>query len=122
MATRNPVVAWVDDNTVKFTYTGLLLNDDGAPIGPNHMEFADRNVSVFGTFGAGGSVAIEGSNDGGTTYHTLNDQADVALAITAAKNDQILQDTEYTRPRVSAGDGTTTLTAVIVCRRQRPKR
>ncbi len=121
MATRNPVVSWIDDNTVKFTYTGLLNTDDGAPIGPNHADFTDRNVSVFGTFGAGGSLAIQGSNDDGTTFQTLNDQADIALAISTAKNEQILQVPQYTKPIVTAGDGATNLTAVIVCHRQRTK-
>ena len=121
MATRTPVVAFINDNTVRFTYTGLLNTDDGSPIGANHMDFADRNVSVFGTFGAGGTLSVEGSNDSGANYHTLNDQSDNALAITTAKNEQILAVPELTRPRVTGGDGTTSLTVVITARRNQPK-
>lgn len=121
MATINPTVAWVDDNTVKFTYTPMANGDVGAPIGPNHMEFADRNVVVSGTFGAGGTATIQGSSDGASSYQSLNDQSDNALAITTAKNEQILQIAENTRPSV-AGDGSTALTVIILCRRQRPKR
>lgn len=119
MPTVNPVISRIGDHTVKFTYTPMANADVGAPIGANFADYADRNVSVFGTFGAGGSVAVQGSNDDGTTYHTLNDQSDNALALTAAKNEQIIQVPELTRPNVTAGDVTTALTVVITARRQR---
>lgn len=119
MATRNPTISFLGNDTVKFAYSGLLNGDDGAPIGVNHADYADRNVSVLGTFGAGGTLLIEGSNNGGTNYHTLNDQSDNALSVTAAKNETIIQVPELTRPRVSAGDGTTDLTVIITCRRER---
>lgn len=122
MATRTPTVAHVGNDTVRFTWTGMLNGDDGAPIGPNHADYADRNVSVFGTFGTGGTVLVEGSNNGGTNYHTLNDQSDQALSVTAAKNEQITQVPELTRPRVSAGDGSTDLTVVVTARRERSQR
>jgi hypothetical protein len=115
-------VSRIGDHTIKFLYTPLANGDVGAPIGPNHSDFADRNVQVFGTFGAAGNLAVQGSNDSGTTYAVLNDPSDNALNLTAAKNEQILNVAELTRPSVTAGDGTTALTAVILCRRmQRSK-
>jgi hypothetical protein len=124
MGTINPTVARVNDNTVKFTYAGMTFTglDVGAPIGPNHADYTDRNVQVLGTFGVGGSLSIQGSNDGGSNYIVLNDQSDQASTFTAAKADQIMEIPELTRPAVTAGDGTTSLTCIIIARRPVPPR
>jgi len=124
MATIPPTVAVIDDHTVRFTWANMTNtgSDVGAPIGPNHAQYADRNVQVKGTFGAAGTVQIEGSSDDGTTYATLNDQSDNALSITAAKNEQIVSNPQFTRPRVSGGDGTTSLTVIVVARRMQRSR
>jgi hypothetical protein len=93
------------------TFAGL---DVGAPV--QWVEYADRCVQVSGTFGAAGSVTLEGSNDG-VTYATLADPQGNALTITAAKLEQVLELPRYVRPRVTAGDGTTSLTVTICMRR-----
>ena len=36
------------------------------------VDWADRTIHVYGTFGVGGTVVLEGSNDG-TNYVTLTD-------------------------------------------------
>lgn len=62
---------------------------------------------VTGIFGTGGSVQIEGSNDG-TNWFKLS-----AAALTAAGLFTALGITErpkFIRPNVTAGDGTTALT------------
>lgn len=84
--------------------------DVGTPIElPMH---ADRAVQVVGTFGVGGTCTIEGTLDG-TNYAVLNDPQGNALAITAAKIEQILETTLKIRPSV-AGDGTTSLTVTML--------
>lgn len=105
------------------TWTGLLNGDDGAPfVAPNR---ADKSVQVFGTFGASGNLRVEGTNqqaynaDGSAvasapTYATLNDPQANALDVTAAKIEQVLENPNAIRPRVTAGDGTTSLTVVMV--------
>lgn len=103
------------------TWTGLLNGDDGAPfVCPNR---GDKSVQVFGTFG-GGNCRIEGTNQqaydaggtaiGGLTYATLNDPASNALDIAAAKIEQVLENPCAIRPRITSGDGTTSLTVVMV--------
>lgn len=67
------------------------------------VEWADKSVQVIGTFN-GGTVVIEGSNDG-TNWVTLSDPQGNALSKTAAFLEQILEATRYVRPRVSAGTG-----------------
>jgi hypothetical protein len=86
-------------------------SDVGTPI--ENPGYADRSVQVTGTFGAGGSVRLEGSNDG-TNYAALTDPQGNALDITTAKVEQIMELTRYIRPRVTAGDGTTSLTVTVM--------
>ncbi len=123
MTTRNPTTSYPDDDDrsiIKHAVTGLLNGDDSAPI--RSPQFADRSVQITGTLGAGGTVLIEGSNDGGTTWHTLNDPQGVALSINALKVKQVGEVTELLRARVSAGDGTTNLSAYFLLRRPLPAR
>lgn len=64
---------------------------------------------VTGTFGVGGSVQIEGSNDG-TNWFKLS-----AAAVTSAGIVAPLGATErpkFIRPNVTAGDGTTAITVI----------
>jgi hypothetical protein len=75
------------------------------------FKYTDRTVQVFGTFGAGGTVAVAGSLDG-TNYATLADPNGNALSITTAKLETVLEATRYIRPSAS-GDGTTSLTVYL---------
>lgn len=119
MATRtstvtNPEQFTYGQSYLRTTWAGLLNGDDGSP--ERQVSYADRSVQVKGTFGAGGTVVIEGSNDGGTTYVTLADQAGAALSFTAAGIKQIRDLPGLIRPRVTAGDGTTSLEVNIIAR------
>lgn len=107
-----------DGSVVTFTWAGLTTTaDTGLAVGMQWAPWADRTVQVLGSFGTGGTVLIQGSNDGGATYATLNDPGSSALSIQAAKIKSVLELTETVRPFISAGDGTTSLTVVMVCRR-----
>ncbi len=82
-------------------------SDSGAPADlKNH---ADRSVQLIGTLGAGGACTIQGSNDGGTTWATLNDPQGDALVLTALGLYQIQEYSKEVRPLITAGDGTTDL-------------
>jgi hypothetical protein len=72
-------------------------------------NYQDRTVQVVGTFGAGGSVTIQGSNDGGTTWAALSDPLGNALTFTAAGMKAITELPYEIRPSVTAGDGTTAI-------------
>lgn len=99
---------------VLFTWTGLLNGDTGEPV--ECSEFGDRSFQATGTFGAGGSIQPQGSNDS-TNYVQLKDPTSTALAHTSAGLKQILEATRMVRPSVTAGDGTTSLTATLFARR-----
>ena len=99
---------------VKYTWN-LVNGESGDPV--TAVNHADRSVQISGTFGAGGTVELRGSLDGGTTYAVLTDQNDNNLSITAAKIESVMQLTEYFRPVVTAGDGTTALKITLIAKR-----
>lgn len=115
MATVARTTENIVGGTIRVTWTGLTTtNTDGAPIfAPDHPE---KDVQVFGTFGAGGSVRIQGSLDAGTTYAALNDVQGNALNVTAAAIERVQETCAQIRPLVTAGDGTTSLTVVMILR------
>lgn len=116
MATRIPVIDnSLGDSTIKATWTGMLNGDDGSPV--KFPEHTIRSVQVAGTLGAGGSCRIEGSNDGGSNYAALSNQQATALDIAALAVKTIAEVPGLTRPRVTAGDGTTNLTITMMLER-----
>ena len=111
-------------NTVVIATWGPMQNGDvGLPAvttSPGLALFADTSVQVVGTFGAGGSVAFEGSNDG-VNYAALHDPEGNTIALTAASPlKAILENVMNDRPHVTAGDGTTSLTVTALYRRASP--
>lgn len=118
MATRIPTTSEinVDNSLVSVTWTGLLNGDDGTPI--SAAEFADRSIHFFGTFGVGGTIILEGSNEAvPTNWAPLADPQGTAISKTQLSVEQLLELTRWVRPRVTAGDGTTSLSAVMLIRR-----
>jgi hypothetical protein len=80
----------------------------------------DRCIQFDGTFGVGGTIIPEGSNDvtNAGTFFGLRDPTHTLISKTAAGLEQILEITNWARPRVTAGDGTTNLTARLVLSRR----
>lgn len=103
---RAHVVTWGP-----MTFSG---SDVGLPI--EMPGSSDRSVQVIGTLGVGGSVRLEGSNDG-TNYVALNDPSSAALDIASLKIEAVLELTRFVRPRVTAGDGSTSLTVILLVKR-----
>ncbi len=93
-------------------WTPLTGSDEGAPI--ELATFPDRSIQVEGDFGAGGSVAIQGSNDG-TNYRTLKDHLGNNLNFTTAGIRSIDQIVRYLKP-VGAG-AAVALTVTLMQRR-----
>jgi hypothetical protein len=88
--------------------------DSGQPV--QRPALVDRTVQVTGTFGSGGTVVFEGSNDG-VNYYTLTNPLGTAISVTAAGITQVTEATAWMRPRITAGDGTTSLTVTVCARR-----
>jgi hypothetical protein len=94
--------------------TWVLTDADTSGDPAMWVEYADRNIQMTGTFN-GGTVVIEGSNDG-ANWHPLSDPQGNALTFTSGKIEQILEVTKYTRPRITSGTGLT-VTVLALCRR-----
>ncbi len=106
MATRARSGVWLARGVHECTWSGLLSGDDGDWL--DAAMLADKSVHVYGTFGVGGTVVIEGSNNK-STARTLTDPQGNALSFTQESIEQVLENTKWIRPRVTGGDGTTNL-------------
>ncbi len=102
------------EEVILTTWTPLANGDTGAPVS---RPDRDCYVQVAGTPGAGGTVVIQGSNDGGTTWSVLSDWQGNALSFTAAGIKTARDRALLIRPSVTAGDGTTAFQVrLIACR------
>jgi hypothetical protein len=96
-------------------------NNYGSPV--SMVGWSDRSIQLLGTLGAGGAVTMYGSNkaapDEGTDtdWAILTDPQGNNIALTTLKVEQILEITRWVRPKITAGDGTTSLTvALLLCK------
>ena len=108
-----------DDAVVTYTFTPMTFTgtDVGAPI--QQAAWSEKTWHAVGTFGAGGNITIEGSNDGTNWSPISTRQGTTPLNLTAALAMNTSQDRPvFLRPRVTAGDGTTSLTVIVACHRQ----
>jgi hypothetical protein len=121
MATVNYAVQDMMCDNYLFTWTPLTTtNADGQAAA--YVGSGDRTIQVTGTFGAGGTVIVEGSLDTTfppTNWFPLKDPSNTAISFTAAGLRAILENVVAVRARVTAGDGTTSITATLAVRRQR---
>ncbi len=94
-------------------WPGMSNGDDGVPF--ELAQFPDRSVQVSGDFGVGGNLRIEGSLDG-VNYYALSDPQGNDLNFVGGKIEAITELVRYLRPRVTAGDGSTSLTVTMLAR------
>lgn len=107
MATTNgSQVSDPDIHVTRFKWLAVPNGNQGNAVSLN--TYQDRTIQVGGTFGAGGSVTIKGTNDG-TNWIALTDPLGNALTFTAAGMKQITELPYQIRPEVTAGDGTTAI-------------
>lgn len=110
MATVPGTGVWVAKGQHQKTWTPMANGDVGTPLDDSRLN--NKTASVSGTFGAAGSVVIEGGNDG-VNYSTLNSLTGAPLVFGVPDSEGILEVPRYVRPRVAAGDGTTAITVII---------
>ncbi len=107
-----------DFSLMRVTWTPVTEADTCAPV--SLPEYADKSIQVFGTFGSA-TIALHGSNDGGTTFAALNIPAGTAIGITAAGIKAVLENTEQIKPVTSGGTGSS-LSVVVLARLANPMR
>lgn len=93
---------------VKWTALANGQSGDSASIG----RWRDRTIQAMGVFGVGGTVTVEGSQDG-STWGAVTDHNAVAITLTDGKPRVIAEGPLYIRPRISAGDGTTAINVIL---------
>lgn len=97
-----------------FQWTALTTTDtSGESAGTSGS--GDRCVQVFGTFGTGGTLILEGSIDG-ENWFQMRDPTSASISFTAAGGKAVMESVPYIRPRVTGGDGTTSLTCLLSVR------
>lgn len=89
----------------------LTGGSQSAPIGYNFGSWRSFFAQVVGTFGAVGSIQLEGSNDG-VNWFKLSPAALTSAGFFAGLG--VTEQPLYIRPNATAGDGTTSLTVVAV--------
>lgn len=116
MATRAATVDLLNfGSMVKLVlWDGLLNGDVGAAV--EIPDFSDKTVTFEGTFGTGGTIVFQGSNDG-SNWYSLTDGQGNAISKTAAGIEAVAENPRYIRPSVTAGDGTTDLECRILATR-----
>lgn len=98
------------------TWSALLNNSTpGTPL--QAANFIVNSVQVTGDFGVGGSINLEGSNDG-INWAIMPDINDNAATWTTGGIKFFKESTVWVRPNVTAGDGTTSLKMIVSLRKQ----
>lgn len=103
-------------------WEGLTTNDTGEPW--RRSDFSDKCVQIFGDFGSGATVTMQGSNDprvvtspGSAVWFSLTDPQANAIAKTSAAGEQILENPVWIRPSVTGG--TSPDLDIIICATKR---
>lgn len=110
MATITPTFQRYGEHTVVATWTGMAAGDTCTPVGPPYADYSDRSVQMEGSFG--GTVTLQGSNDG-TNYQSVTDPQGNAIAKSAAALEAISEATLWIRPSPGASVAATTVTLVM---------
>ena len=116
MATRGFIRSDVSGRVHRFTWAGLLNGDDGALV--SIPGASDMTVQVFGTFGSGGTIIFEGSCDAdpASNFFQMRDGGDNVISFGSADGEMVAPIAVFIRPRVTAGDGNTDLTMILLAR------
>lgn len=109
--TINPSVVSDGPNSGSYTHTWPALANGAAggqsPVGSPPLNYSSAFFVATGTFGASGSVQIEGSSDG-VNWYKLSPAALTSAGAFASLGAQ--ERPRFLRPHVTNGDGSTSLT------------
>lgn len=109
----------VGGNAAAVTAVACAMGDVGAPYSQPDAAL-DRTLQVHGTFGAGGTLSMYGSNDN-NNFAVSKDNTGTALSCSNVTVRNVFDGPLYYVPMVTAGDVTTNLTAILALRIQLPR-
>jgi len=108
MANISAVGTYPNRGVVKLVWSSLTNSDTA--LSQSIPDFPDKTVQVDVTAGTPTCV-LQGSNDA-STWHTLVDPQGNNISFTADGIEQVLENTQYIRPAITAGTGTVTVTVI----------
>lgn len=118
MATQpcTTVIQQLHPHTNVREWANLAAGDDGEWILMGHYN--DKSLHVYGTWG-GATVTLQGSSEdvpSSANAVSLTDPTQTQISLSANGLRQVLENPLNMRVLVTGGDGTTSLTARLVCR------
>ena len=117
MATRSVAKTEEAGRTRRYVWTNLGNGDDGEPV--SSPGAADMTVQVIHVaVGGGDTVILEGSLETGppSNFFQMRDGGDNLISFTSADGELVAPMAVFIRPRVTAGDGTTNFTVILLVR------
>lgn len=118
MATITPAQKWAAKGVSRTTWSNLLKSTDDVGRAEEAGHLSDKTVQMIGTLGTAGAITVKGSLDDGTTWATLNDPQGDPLVLTALGMYAVQENVTQIRPEVTAGDGATDLSLILLARSQ----
>lgn len=76
-------------------------------------RLSDKTVQFVGTFTGTPTIVLQGSNDG-TNWETLTDPQGNAISSGVALMEAVTENPLYIRPSMSSGDGSTSVTVILL--------
>lgn len=114
MATIKPTVTQAGkQDGACFIVTWAAVTEIDTCVAYQGANLSDKSVHVSGTFG-GATVAVQGSNNGGTSFAALNDPSSTVIAITAEKIKAILENVDLIKPVITGGAAQSLNIALLV--------
>lgn len=108
MTTKVPTIVTGAQKSLDILWENLETStDDGTPVAVGGAKSA--TVQLLGTIGTGGSITMQGSNDGGNTWATLEDINSADVTMGALGIHTIHELPSLIRPNATAGAGATDL-------------
>ena len=116
MATRSFEPSVISNKVHRFIWTGLLNGDDGEPASvPLAADMTFQVIQVDA--GVGDTIILEASCEvSPATYFQMRDGGDNLISFIGSDGGLVAPVAAHIRPRVTAGDGTTNFTAILLAR------
>jgi len=119
MPTRKDVSFSGDESCIQVIWTPVTEADTCQAV--SLPQYPDRSIHCSGSFG-GSTTAVQGSNNGGSTFCSLNDPSSTLIAITDnTKMKAVLENAILVRPSCSGGSAQS-LTIAMLFRMGNPLR
>lgn len=125
MASVTPTITRVEsfkDDCHVITWSSMAVNDHGEAI--KMPGSSDKSVQILGTLSVGGTAQIQGSNVvspsetfASTDFVVLTDPQGNDLNINSLKVEMVTENTLFIRPKITGGDGSTSITVSLLVRR-----